>query len=167
MKYGTNIYGISAGAICQTEKFSLNFEEFSAGGYLRAADKGMGLIRNLWIFPHANDYNYIREANRDILSFFTLRHKDGVVVGLSEKSVLLCEKYKDPIDGNIYKRFSSVGEEPVLVFGEKGIISELNKFDQIFIKGTKFYTNKNQVATKEEVKELESQYYLEHQVQII
>lgn len=167
LKKGTNIYGISAGAICQTDKFSLNFEEFSAGGYLRAADKGMGLIRNLWIFPHANDYNYIREANRNFLSFFTLRQKEGIVVGLSEKSVLLCEKYKDPIDGNTYKRFSSVGEEPVLVFGEKGIICELNQFDQIFIKGTKFYTNKNQVATKEEVLELEREYYLHHREQII
>ena len=167
MKMGTNIYGISAGAICQTDRFSLNFEEFSAGGYLRAADKGMGLVKNLWIFPHANDYNYIMETNKDILSFFALRCEGGAVIGLSEKSVLLCEKYKDPIDGNIYKRYSSVGEDPVLVFGQKGIICKMNKSDQLFTDGTKFYTNRNQVAQKDEMEELEKKYYLEYQSHIM
>lgn len=159
LKNGTNIYGISAGAICQTEKFSLNFEEFSVGGYLRAADIGMGLVKNLFVFPHANDYKYIMEADRNYLSFFTLRQKNGVVVGLSQKSVLLCEKYKDPIDGKIYSRFSSVGEEPVLVFGERGIRYDLEKFDQIFMPGTKFYINRNQIARAHEIEEIEKDYY--------
>ena len=99
------------------------------------------------------------EADPDILSFFTLRQKHGVVVGLSQNSVLLCEKYKDPIDGKIYSRFSSVGEEPVLVFGERGIRYDLEKNDQIFMPGTKFYIGRNQIARAHEIEEFERDYY--------
>lgn len=155
LKRGTNIYGISAGSICQTEKFALTFERVLPEVYTSASDFGMGLIKNLWIFPHAEDLHCIREAHRDKLSYFALRHRPGVVIGLTEKSVLLCEKYKDLIDQKIYSRYTSVGEEPVLVFGEKGIRCDLHKFDQLILEGTKFYKGKNQVATKKEIEEME------------
>ncbi|HPZ09091.1 MAG TPA: Type 1 glutamine amidotransferase-like domain-containing protein [Candidatus Eremiobacteraeota bacterium] len=158
LKEGTNIYGISAGAICQTEKFFLTFERYSPRAHSSASDYGMGLVKGLWIFPHAEDLSYIREANRDKLSLFALRHKPGVAVGLTEKSVLLCEKYREPFDGKIYRRYTSVGEEPVLVFGEKGKRCDLYKYDQIILEGTKFYKGKNQVAGKEDIKKMEEEY---------
>lgn len=158
VKKGTNLYGISAGSICQTEKFFLTFERYSAKAHSSASDYGMGLVHNIWIFPHAEDLSYIRELHRDKLSFFTLRHRPGVAVGLTEKSVLLCEKYKDPFDGKIYKRYTSVGEEPVLVFGERGKRCDLYKYDQIILEGTKFYKGKNQIAGKDDIKQMEEEY---------
>lgn len=155
---GTNIYGISAGTICQMDRFYLNLDRFTQGGYLRAADRGMGLVDGIWVTPHAEDYEYIRDAHPDSLSFFSLRQRNGVVVGLSEKSVLLCEKYKDPGDGNIYKRFSSIGEEPVLVFGIRGIKHEMNKYSEIIVEGTKFFEGKAMVAEEEDIEELERKW---------
>ena len=158
IKRGTNIYGISAGAICQTDKFFLTFERHFPGGHSSASDFSMGLVKGLFVFPHAEDLNYIREANREKLTFFALRHRPGVSVGLTEKSILLCEKYKDPFDGEVYRRFTSVGEEPVLVFGEQGQRRDLYKYDQIILEGTKFYKGKNQVASAKDMEKLEREY---------
>ena len=106
---GTNLYGISAGAICQTERFSLTFDRAETGGHIHAGDFGMGLVRGMPIFPHANDFRSIREGRRDNLSFFAMRMPHEVAVGLNERSVLLCETVRDPVDGRTYKRFSSAG----------------------------------------------------------
>jgi len=154
---GTNLYGISAGTLAMTDKFGLSFEKKVPGGYLRAADHGMGLVKNLWVYPHADDYNYIRETQRDELSFFALRHRQGTVIGLNEKSVLLCEEYFDEGDNTRYKRYVSVGEDPVLVFGEKGIRVELNYMDQILLNGSKFYKGYPCVATASEIEQLEKE----------
>lgn len=158
LKHGTNIFGISAGTLSQMDKFYLNLERFVPGGYLRAADKGMGLVQGLWVTPHAEDYAYIREAHPDALSFFSLRQRNGVMVGLSEKSVLLYERYKDPIDGNVYKRYTSIGEEPVLVFGVRGIKHEMKKYSQLIVEGTKFFEGTNMIGDKEDIEELENKY---------
>jgi len=152
---GTNVYGISAGTICQMDRFYLNLERFTPGGYLRAADRGMGLVEGLYVTPHAEDYAYIREAHPDALSFFSLRQKNGVMVGLSEKSVLLCERYKDPLDGQVYKRFTSVGEEPVLIFGERGMKHEMKKHAQIILEGTKFFSGRNMIADEADIEDME------------
>jgi len=80
-------------------------------------------------------------------------------VGLTEKSVLLCEKYREPSDGNIYRRFVSTGDEPVLVFGEKGRRCDLYKSGQIILEGTRFYKGKNQVATGEDIYKMERSLY--------
>ncbi len=154
-KQGSNIFGISAGTLCQMDRFFLNMDRFCPGGYLRASDQGMGIIKGLWVTPHAEDYNYIMEANRDALSFFSLRQKEGVVVGLSAKSVLLCEKYKDPCDGNIYERYTSVGDEPVLIFGIRGVKHEMKKNAQIIFENTKFYSGKPMIGDEEDIEELE------------
>ncbi|MHC9538214.1 MAG: Type 1 glutamine amidotransferase-like domain-containing protein [Vulcanimicrobiota bacterium] len=156
---GANIYGISAGTLCQMSRFYLNLERFTPGGYLRAADSGMGLVEGLWVTPHAEDYAYIREAHPDALSFFSIRQKNGVMVGLSEKSVLLYEKYKDPMDGNIYKRYTSVGEEPVLIFGVRGMKHEMARNSQIILEGTKFYQGRNMVGEEQDIEELEREYW--------
>ncbi len=156
---GANIYGISAGTLCQMSRFYLNLERFTPGGYLRAADSGMGLVEGLWVTPHAEDYTYIREAHPDALSFFSIRQKNGVMVGLSEKSVLLYEKYRDPMDGNIYKRYTSIGEEPVLVFGVRGMKHEMTKNSQLILEGTKFYQERNMVGEEQDIEELEREYW--------
>ena len=156
---GANIYGISAGTLCQMSRFYLNLERFTPGGYLRAADSGMGLVEGLWVTPHAEDYAYIREAHPDALSFFSIRQKNGVMVGLSEKSVLLYEKYKDPMDGNIYKRYTSIGEEPVLIFGVRGMKHEMARNSQIILEGTKFYQGRNMVGEEQDIEELEREYW--------
>jgi peptidase E len=156
---GANIYGISAGTLCQMSRFYLNLERFTPGGYLRAADSGMGLVEGLWVTPHAEDYAYIREAHPDALSFFSIRQKNGVMVGLSEKSVLLYEKYKDPMDGNVYKRFTSVGEEPVLIFGVRGMKHEMTRNSQIILEGTKFYQGRNMVGEEKDIEDLEREYW--------
>ena len=155
LEQGTNIFGISAGTLCQMEQFYLNLDRFSPGGYLRACDMGMGLVHGLWVTPHAEDYNYIREANRDALSFFSLRQSNGVVVGLSAKSILLCEQYKDPFDGNVYGRYTSIGDEPVLIFGIRGVKHEMKKNAQIILRDTKFFSGKPMIADEEDIKELE------------
>lgn len=155
---GSNLYGISAGTLCQMDKFYFNLERFSAGGYLRAADRGMGLVEGLYVTPHAEDYAYIREAHPDALSFFSLRQRNGVMVGLSEKSVLLYERYRDPLDGNIYKRYTSIGDEPVLIFGIRGIKHEMKKDSQIIIEGTKYFEGTNLIGDKEDMEELERRY---------
>ncbi len=152
---GTNLFGISAGTLCQMDKFYLNLDRFSAGGYLRACDMGMGLVKGLWVTPHAEDYTYIRDANRDALSFFSLRQTNGVVVGLSAKSILLCEKYKDPIDGEMYDRYTSIGDEPVLVFGVRGVKHEMKKNSQLILNGTKFYSGRPMIGDDEDMDELE------------
>lgn len=155
LNQGTNIYGISAGTLCQMHKFYLNLERFAQGGYLRAADMGMGIVEGLWVTPHAEDYIYIREAHPDALSFFSLRQRNGVMVGLSERSVLLFERYKDPLDGTIYRRYTSIGEEPVLVFGIRGIKHEMKPDSQLIIEGTKFFAGTNMVGDEEDIEELE------------
>ena len=77
------------------------------------------------------------------------------IVGLSANSILLCERYKDPIDQKIYKRYTSVGNEPVLIFGIRGIKYEMKKYSQIIIEGTKFYNGKPMIGEKEDIEELE------------
>lgn len=155
LRQKTNLYGISAGTICQMDKFYLNMDRFTPGGYLRASDRGMGLVSGLWVTPHAEDYEYIRDANRDALSFFSLRQVHGVTVGLSAKSILLVEQYRDPIDSNVYKRYTSIGDEPVLVFGVRGVKHEMKKNAQLILEGTKFYMGKDMVGEEEDIEELE------------
>ncbi|MDQ7824036.1 MAG: Type 1 glutamine amidotransferase-like domain-containing protein [Candidatus Eremiobacteraeota bacterium] len=155
LSLGTNLYGISAGTICQMDRFYLNLERFTPGGYLRAADRGMGLVEGLWVTPHAEDYAYIREAHPDALSFFALRQKNGVMVGLSEKAVLLYERYRDPLDGTIYKRYTSIGDEPVLIFGIRGIKHEMARNSQIILEGTKFFEGKAMVGDEKDIDDLE------------
>ncbi|MFC1742886.1 Type 1 glutamine amidotransferase-like domain-containing protein [Candidatus Riflebacteria bacterium] len=152
---GTNIYGVSAGTLCQTDQFSMNFEKYFEGGYLRAEDSGMGLVNGLSIFPHANDYQYIRNADKDTLSFFAIRHPNRVVVGLNEKSVLLYEHHKNPKTGEVFRRISSQGKEPVLIFGERGKKIEMKKNSQILTSGTKFYKGVNQYVTQDEIEKME------------
>lgn len=152
---GTNLYGISAGAICQTERFSLTFDRAQTGGHIHAADFGMGLVRGFRIFPHANDFRSIREGRRDDLSFFALRMPNEVAVGLNERSVLLCETYRDPHDGRTYKRFSSAGTDPVLVFGPRGERHEMGPLSEMLLEGSKFYGGIPQLASRAEVLEME------------
>jgi peptidase E len=152
---GTNLYGISAGAICQTQRFSLTFDRAETGGYIHAADFGMGLVKGIRIFPHANDFRSIREGRRDDLSFFALRMPNEVAVGLNERSVLLCETYRDPVDGGIYKRFSSAGTDPVLVFGTRGERHEMEPLSEMLLEGSKFYQGKPQLATRAEILDME------------
>jgi peptidase E len=158
LSMGANIYGISAGTICQMDRFYLNLERFTPGGYLRAADRGMGLVEGLYVTPHAEDYAYIREAHPDALSFFSLRQKNGVVVGLSEKSILLYERYKDPLDGKVHRRFTSIGEEPVLIFGERGVKHEMSRHSQIILEGTKFFKGTNMVGEEKDIEDLEREH---------
>jgi peptidase E len=152
---GTNLYGISAGAICQTERFSLSFDRAETGGHIHAADFGMGLVKGIRIFPHANDFRSIREGRRDDLSFFALRMPHEVAVGLNERSVLLCETFRDPVDGRVHKRFSSAGTDPVLVFGPRGERHEMEPVSEILLEGSKFYQGKPQLAARAEVLDLE------------
>lgn len=163
---GTNIFGISAGAICQTNRFSLSFNRAGKAGEIFAADHGLGLINGLRIFPHANDIKYIVDADRDELSFFVLRHREKAVIGLREKSVLLCESYRDPIDNNVYKRYSSVGEHPVMIFGERGEKVELNHYDELFMEGCKFYSGIVQVARRNDIIGLEQNWRNQYRIEM-
>lgn len=152
---GTNLYGISAGAMCMTRRFSLTFDRAETGGHIHAADFGMNLVSGIRIFPHANDFRSIREGRRDDLSFFALRMPHEVAVGLNERSVLLCETYRDPVDGRILKRYSSSGADPVLVFGPRGERHEMERHTELLLEGSKFYEGKAQLATRPEIVELE------------
>ena len=78
-----------------------------------------------------------------------------MAVGLNERSVLLCETYRDPVDGRILKRFSSSGADPVLVFGPRGERHEMEPQSEILLEGSKFYECKPQLATRAEIVELE------------
>ncbi len=151
---GTNLYGISAGAICMTQRWSLTFDHHGTS-HLHAADHGMGLVKGIRIFPHADDFRSIREGRRDDLSFFALRMPDEVPVGLNEKSVVLCETYRDPLDKKIYQRLTSVGSDPVLVFGPRGERHEMARMSQILVERCKFYQGRHQLATQSEILELE------------
>lgn len=152
---GTNVYGISAGSICQTHRFTLSFDRSGKAGDVIAADFGLGLIKGMRVFPHANDIGYMEQADRNELTFFVLRHQEKFVIGLKEKSVLLREFYRDPIDHKVYKRFSSVGEDPIMVFGERGERVDLQKHDEILMEGSKFFSGIVQVATRMEINALE------------
>lgn len=155
---GTNVYGISAGSICQTNRFSLTFDRSGSASDIFAADFGLGLLQKIRIFPHANDIRYIAQADRDELTFFVLRHQENVVIGLREKSILLSETYRDPVDTKLYKRYSSVGEHPVMVFGERGERVDLSYMDEIFMEGSKFYAGFVQIAKRRDVIVLEKEW---------
>jgi hypothetical protein len=154
LNQGSNLYGISAGSIVMTDNFALNFEKHFRGGFLRAEDSGMGLAKNLWVFPHANDYRYITKADENTLSFFALRHFPDICVGLSANSILRCERYLAS-DGKEYDRYTSYGHDPVLVFGVRGRKQQLQRGDQIAIKGTRFYRGENMIYTHEEIMRME------------
>lgn len=155
---GTNFFGISAGTMCLQERYFLSLPRDFPGGFLRAADQGVGLVSGLSVFPHAYDYRYIREAHQDELSLFTLRHRDRVAMGLNEKSVLLCEKYCDPVNGKIYKRYSSVGDDPVIVFGERGRSVEMEQNDELILDGAKFFDGRPKVGTREDICSAETEW---------
>ncbi|MBN2385251.1 Type 1 glutamine amidotransferase-like domain-containing protein [bacterium] len=163
IQMGTNIFGISAGSICQTRRFSLSFNRSGSAGDVFAADNGLGLVNGIRIFPHADDIRYIMDADVNELTLFTLRHRENAVIGLREKSVLLCETYRDPVDNNEYKRFSSIGEHPVMVFGERGEIVQLGHLDEMFMEGCKFYSGIVQVATRRDVLQLEKKWREQYQ----
>lgn len=151
---GTNTYGVSAGSICQTDDFALNFEKQFRGGFLRAEDHGMGLVRDLWIFTHANDYRYIVRADESMLSLFAIRHFPQVVVGLSRNSILRVRRYRD--DGKReYMRYVSWGTDPVLVFGVRGRAARVNQGDELVLPGTRHFAGENMVFTRDELRALE------------
>ncbi len=153
---GTNLFGISAGALIQSDHFFLAEERGTPGGHLMAADAGLGLTPGLRIFPHADDYyRYIREASRNDLSFFALRHREGVAVGLNQESVLLFERYLCPKDARVYHRYSSVGPQPVLVFGPRGMRYEMGPGDELLLPGTRHYDGTPRLAWAPEVEELD------------
>jgi hypothetical protein len=155
---GSNVFGISAGALIQTDHFFLAEPHGSPGGHLMAADQGLGLVEDLRIFPHADDYyRYIREASRNHLSFFALRHEDCITVGLNQESVLLYERYHCELDEKIYRRYSSVGSQPVLVFGPRGKRYEMAPGDELLLPGTRHYNGGVRLAWAPEVEELDYQ----------
>jgi len=155
---GTNLFGISAGALIQSDHFFLAEAHGTPGGHLLAADAGLGLTPGLRIFPHADDYyKYIREASRNDLSFFALRHRECCTVGLNQESVLLHERYRCPWDETVYKRFSSVGPQPVLVFGPRGMRYEMGPGDELLLPGTRHYDGSARLAWAPEVEELDFQ----------
>lgn len=155
---GTNLFGISAGALIQSDYFFLAEDRGHPGGHLMAADAGLGLAEGLRIFPHADDYyKYIREASRNDLSFFALRHRDGVAVGLNQESVMLYERYHCAADQRVYKRYSSVGTQPVLVFGPRGMRHEMGPGDELLLPGTRHWDGTPRLAWAPEVSELDFQ----------
>ncbi len=151
---GTNTYGVSAGSICQTDDFALNFEKQFKGGFLRAEDHGMGLVRGIWIFTHANDYRYIVRADESMLSMFAIRHFPQIVVGLSRNSILRVRKYRDDAKRE-FMRYVSYGTDPVLVFGVRGRATKLAEGDEIVIEGTRHFNGENMVYTRDEIRALE------------
>lgn len=155
---GSNVFGISAGALIQTDHFFLAEPHGSPGGHLMAADQGLGLVEGLRVFPHADDYyKYIREANRNDLSFFALRHEDCITVGLNQESVLLFERYHCQADSKVYRRYRSAGTQPVLVFGPRGMRYEMGPGDELLLPGTRHYDGTARLAWAPEVEELDYQ----------
>ncbi len=155
---GANVFGISAGALIQTGHFFLAEPHGSPGGHLMAADEGLGLVRGLRVFPHADDYyKYVREASRNDLSFFALRHEGCITVGLNQESVLLHERYHCAADDKVYLRYSSVGPQPVLVFGPRGMRYEMGPGDELLLPGTRHYDGTARLAWSPEVAELDHQ----------
>lgn len=158
VRRGSNLFGISAGALIQTDYFYLAEERGTPGGHLMAADQGLGLMSDLRVFPHADDYyQYVREAHRDDLSFFALRHRGCVTVGLNQESVLLFERYRCPVDDKVYARYSSVGNQPVLVFGPRGVRYEMGPGDELLLPKTRHYDGTPRMAISPEVEELDYQ----------
>lgn len=154
---GMNLFGISAGSIIQSEKWYLAEPEESPVGFLIAGERGLGLFRGVRVFPHAYGYySYIREADRDALSFFALRQHDAVSVGLNEHSVLMAERYEHPSGGKTYFRFRSVGPDAVLVFGPRGERHEMAEGDELAIRGTRYYNGRPGLLRAEEIRSLES-----------
>lgn len=150
---GSNVFGISAGSVIQTDEFALAIPNAS-GGHQIAADQGTDLIRNLRVFPHAYDYyKYMREASRNDLSFSALRHPKSVTVGLNQESVLLKETYK--MEDKEYQRVTSVGRQPVLVFGPRGVTYEMEPGDQLMLEGCRHFDGQQRLARKAEVDDLE------------
>lgn len=155
---GSNLFGISAGALIQSDYFFLAEPHGSPGGHLMAADQGLGLVHGLRVFPHADDYyKYIREASRNDLSFFALRHEGCVTVGLNQESVLKYERYRCDADDKVYRRYSSVGGQPVLVFGPRGMRYEMGPGDELLLPGTRHYDGAARLAWAPEVAELDYQ----------
>ncbi len=156
VKRGTNVFGISAGSIIQSDTFSIALADAPSGGHQVAADEGVGTVRGVRIFPHAHDYHpYMRTGDRNELSFVALRHPNSVAVGLNQASVLLKESYLCAEDGEVYQRYSSVGDDPVLVFGPRGCRHEMRKGDQLLLPGTRAFAGHVQLARREELEELE------------
>lgn len=155
---GSNVFGISAGALIQTDYFFLAEPHGSPGGHLMAADQGLGLVEGLRVFPHADDYyKYIREASRNDLSFFALRHRECITVGLNQESVLLYERYRCQADRKVYRRYTSAGSQPVLVFGPRGMRYEMGAGDELLLPGTRHYDGTARLAWAPEVEELDYQ----------
>ena len=122
-----------------------------------AADEGVGTVTGLRIFPHAHDYHpYMRSGNRNDLSFFALRHPQSITVGLNQASVLLKETYLCREDGGTYHRYTSVGRDPVLVFGPRGSRHEMHPGDQLLMPGTRYHRGHVQLARREEMDPLET-----------
>ncbi len=158
VRRGTNVFGISAGSIIQSDTFSIALADAPSGGHQVAADEGVGTVPGLRIFPHAHDYHrYMRTGNRNDLSFFALRHPDSVTVGLNQASVLLKETYRCSADGREYHRFTSAGNDPVLVFGPRGCRHEMRCGDQLLLPGTRPFAGHVQLARREELEEVEQQ----------
>ncbi|MBI2571225.1 MAG: Type 1 glutamine amidotransferase-like domain-containing protein [Candidatus Schekmanbacteria bacterium] len=153
VRRGTNIFGISAGTLVQTDRFSLAFAGLSADADLVAADFGMGLVSGLRVLPHAEDFRFVREAERDVLSFFALRQPDAAAIGLSQRSVLMCERYYTQGAGQPATRYVSAGEEPVLVFGPRGRCFKLRCGDELALPGAEFYKGAPATLTAEEAAE--------------
>jgi hypothetical protein len=55
----------------------------------------------------------------------------------------------------VYKRYVSVGQDPVLVFGERGKVRQMQPLDELFLPGCKFYRGRPQLARAHEVVRLE------------
>lgn len=158
VEQGANLFGISAGSVIQSNQFSLALPDAPSGGHLIAADEGVGLIENIRIFPHVYDYQpYVRDGSRDDLTFFALRHPGNVAVGLNQTSVLLREVYRCAKDGKTYLRYSSVGDDPVLVFGPRGRRYEMLKGDQLLLPGTRGFSGAFQLARLEEIEAAETE----------
>lgn len=126
---GTSFFGISSGSLLLTDRISYAFEKI--GCPLEAYDRGTGLIENLIIFPHADDYNYISSVHNNNLSFYALRHLGKVCIGLNQYSFLQINTYLDEETNTIKTHYVSMGEDPMIIFCKKGNRIELKKENQL------------------------------------
>jgi hypothetical protein len=92
LRRGTCFYTVSAGSVMLCERLIIYNDfpsELGPGLEFQMADRGLGLVRQMQVFPHCNDR--IQTDDPDNLSYLAYRFQNQVCVGLNKDSFLLLE----------------------------------------------------------------------------
>lgn len=133
LKRGTNVYGISAGTICLMKDFYMNDDLNRRHGFVASEDFGLGFVKSLNLFPHANDYPYLmdKERFRNYIAYLGLRTFHKIPVGLETQSIMKCDIFRN--NRRIERHFTSLGPEPCYIYLSNGDRVDLMKNEKLVI----------------------------------